>query len=93
LEIRDEVVGWGVAHNVGLTDQRGMGLRVWESGSKDWGLGMSHSVGLTVQRGFGLRVYPGKPIFLSFDGNESYYTNALILLIRTNCVVIFVAIK
>ena len=32
------------------------------------------------------RVYPGKPIFLSFDGNENYYTHALILLIRTNCV-------
>jgi len=37
--------------------------------------------------------YPGKHIFLSSDGNQNYYTNSLILLIRTNCVVIFVAIK
>jgi hypothetical protein len=37
--------------------------------------------------------YPGKPIFLSFDGNQNYYTSSLILLVRTNCVVIFVAIK
>ena len=38
-------------------------------------------------------IYPGKPIFLSLDGNENYYKNALILLVRTNCVVIFIAIK
>jgi hypothetical protein len=37
--------------------------------------------------------YPGKPIFLEFDGKENYYINALMLLIRTNCVVIFLAIK
>jgi len=29
-------------------------------------------------------VYPGKPIFLSSDGNENYHTNSLILLIRQN---------
>ena len=39
------------------------------------------------------RVYPGKPIFLSSGGNENYYTNALVLLVRTNRVVIFIAIK
>ena len=38
-------------------------------------------------------VYPGKPIFLSSDGNENYYTYALVLLVRTNRVVIFIAIK
>ena len=39
------------------------------------------------------RAYPGKPFFLLLDGNENYYTDALILLVRTNCVVIFLAIK
>jgi hypothetical protein len=34
---------------------------------------------------------PGKPIFLSESGNENYYTNAVLLLVRPSCVVIFVA--
>ena len=48
-------------------------------------------------------VYPRKPILLPFSGNENYYTSGLIffwtfldmflLQVRTNCVVIFIAIK
>jgi hypothetical protein len=36
------------------------------------------------------QVNPGTPIFFSFYGNEFYYTNALILLVRRICVVIFI---
>jgi hypothetical protein len=45
------------------------------------------------QLAIGLPVGSGEIIFLSFDGNQNYYTDSFTLLIRTNCVVIFVAIK
>ena len=38
----------------------------------------------------GPHTYPGKSIVLSCDGNGNYYTIALTLLVRTNCVVIFI---
>ena len=36
-------------------------------------------------------VNAGESIFLSEFGNENYYTNALLVLARPNCVVIFIA--
>ena len=39
------------------------------------------------------RFNPGKLIFLSFSGNKFYHTNALILLVKRICVVIFIARK
>ena len=39
------------------------------------------------------RFNPGKRIFLSFSGNKFYDTNALILLVKRICVVIFIARK
>ena len=35
-----------------------------------------------------LEVNPGRCVFLSESGNENYFTNALILLVRPDCVVI-----
>ena len=46
-----------------------------------------------MQRRVRRHLYPGKPIFLHFDINEIYCTNVLILLVRMNCVVIFVDVK